>query len=200
MAGNRALTGRSKFCILYVNGEYFGIYNLMEKTNEQLYADLLGVSRESVEVIESPATKNDSVYNELFAYLKNTDLCDPVNYKHAQELVDIDNVIDWIILEGYCANTDLTYGNVRYAHSTEGDGKWRLMFYDLDATFWDKEQAFVNMFDGMALYSRQVGVFLVNPLLRNPDFKDRLLRRSAELLDTVLSGENVMAEFDRLAV
>jgi len=51
----------------------------------------------------------------------------------------------------------------------------------------------------MALYSRQVGVFLVNPLLRNPDFKDRLLRRSAELLDTVLSTESVLAEIDRLA-
>lgn len=199
MAGNRALTGRSKFCILYVNGEYFGIYNLMEKTNEQLYADLLGVSRESVEVIESPATKNDSVYNELFAYMKNTDLCDPVNYKHAQELVDIDNVIDWIILEGYCANTDLTYGNVRYARSTEGDGKWRLMFYDLDATFWESGRAFVNMFDGTALFSRQVGVNIVAPLLRNPDFRARLLERTSELFGSVLSGESVMAEIERLA-
>lgn len=199
MAGNRAVTGRSKFCILYVNGEYLGIYNLMEKTNEQLYADAMGVSKESVEVIESMAPGTSSIYQDVFLYFKNHDLSVPEYYEQAQKLVDIDSIIDWIVLEGYCANTDLTYGNVRYAHSTEGDGKWRLMFYDLDATFWDKEKAFVNMFDGMALYSRQVGIFLVNPLLRSPDFRDRLLRRSAELLDTVLSTESVLAEIDRLA-
>ena len=199
MAGNRTVTGRSKFCILYVNGEYLGIYNLMEKTNEQLYADVMGVSRESVEVIESQAPGTSSIYEDVFLYFKNHDLSVPEYYEQAQKLVDIDSIIDWIVLEGYCANTDLTYGNVRYAHSTEGDGKWRLMFYDLDATFWDKEQAFVNMFDGLALYSRQVGVYLVNPLLRNPDFRDRLLRRAAELFDTVLSTESVMAEIDRLA-
>ena len=198
-AGNRAVTGRSKFCVLYVNGEYLGIYNLMEKTNEQLYADTLGVSADSVEVIESMAPDNSSIARDVFDYCKTHDLSVPEYYEHIQSLVDIDSVIDWIALEGYCANTDLTYGNVRYAHSTEGDGKWRLMFYDLDATFWDRTVAYTNMFDGLALYSRQVGSCLIRPLLQNPDFRDRMLRRFGELFDTVLSGENVMAEFDRLA-
>ncbi len=198
-AGNRAVTGRSKFCVLYVNGEYLGIYNLMEKTNEQLYADAMGVSTESVEVIESMAPDTSSIARDVFSFCKTHDLSVPENYEHVQSLVDIDSVIDWIALEGYCANTDLTFGNVRYARSTEGDGKWRLMFYDLDATFWDRTVAYTNMFDGMALYSRQVGASLIRPLLQNPDFRDRMLRRFAELFDTVLSGENVMAEFDRLA-
>ena len=198
-AGNHAVTGRSKFCVLYLNGEYMGIYNLMEKTNEQLYADVMGVSRESVEVIESQAPGTSSIYNDVFLYCMNHDLSVPENYEHVKELVDVDSVIDWIALEGYCANTDLTFGNVRYAHSTEGDGKWRLMFYDLDATFWDSTVAYANMFDGLALYSRQVGNYLIRPLLRNPDFRDRLLSRTGELLKTVLSAENVTAEFDRLA-
>ncbi len=198
-AGNRAVTGRSKFCVLYINGEYMGIYNLMEKTNEQLYADVMGVSRESVEVIESQASGRDTIYKELFNFCTTHNLADPENYEQVQKLVDIDSVIDWIVLEGYCANTDLTFGNVRYAHSTEGDGKWRLMFYDLDATFWDSTVAFTNMFDGIALYSRQVGNLLIRPLLQNPDFKDRMLRRTAELLSTVLSAENVTAEIHRLA-
>ncbi len=198
-AGNRTITGRSKFCILYVNGEYLGIYNLMEKTNEQLYADVLGVSRDSVEVIESQAPGTSSIYQDLFLYCKNHDLSVPEYYEHVQELVDIDSVIDWIALQGYCANTDLTIGNVRYAHSTEGDAKWRLMFYDLDAAFWDSTRSYTNMFDGDALYVRQVGSMLIGPLLRNPDFRERMLRRIGELFETVLSTENVTAEFERLA-
>lgn len=198
-AGNRAVTGRSRFCVLYLNGRYWGIYNLMEKTNEQLYADLMGVSRDSVEVIESQATSYQSVYRELFRYCAENDLSVPENYEHVQTLVDIDSVIDWVALEGYAANTDLTYGNVRYVRSTEGDGKWRLMFYDLDAAFWDREKTFVNMLSPAALTSRQVSYCLVRPLLQNPDFRDRMLRRFAELLNGVLSEENVTAEIRRLA-
>ena len=198
-AGNRTVTGRSRFCVLYVNGEYLGIYNLMEKTNEQLYADAMGVSRDSVEVIESQASGTSSIYQDVFLYCRNHDLTVPEYYEHVEELVDFDSVIDWVVLQGYCANTDLTIGNVRYAHSTEGDAKWRLMFYDLDAAFWDSSKSFVNMFDGEALYVRQVGNFLIAPLLRNPDFRDRLLRRAGALFETVLSTENVTAEFERLA-
>ena len=198
-AGNRAVTGRSKFCMLYVNGEYLGIYNLMEKTNEQLYADVMGVSRDSVEVIEAGAAPNDSIYKELFTYCTTHDLSVAENYEHVQELLDIDSLIDWIAIEGFSANTDLSNGNLRYARSSEGDGKWRLMFYDLDATFWDSATAYNNMFDNFPLYMRQVGSQLIVPLLRNPDFKDRMLRRMGELLNGVLSDENVLAEIDRLA-
>lgn len=196
-AENRAVTGRSKLCVLYINGSYWGIYNLMEKTNERFYADLLGVSKQSVEVIESPADRDDSVYG-LFDYLRGHDLSLPENYEQAQTLLDIDNVIDWVILEGYTGNTDLTYGNVRYARSSEGDGKWRLMFYDLDATFWDDEVCFRNMLLPGNLQTRQVSACVVRPLLESPAFRDRLLRRAAELFGGVLSQENVLGEFDRL--
>ena len=197
-AGNRAVTGRSKFCILYANGEYMGIYNLMEKTNEQLYADLMGVSRDSVEVIEAGAAPNDSIYKELFTYCTTHDLSVAENYEHVQELLDIDSLIDWIVLEGFSANTDLSNGNLRYARSSEGDGKWRLMLYDLDASFWDSATAYTNIFDNYPLYMRQVGSKLIVPLLRSPAFKDRMLRRMGELLNGVLSDENVLAEIDRL--
>ncbi len=196
-AGNRAVTGRSKFCVLYINGEYWGVYNLMEKTNEQFYADLMGVSKQSVEVIESQAQMYDSVF-ELFDYLTQHDLSLPEHYEQAQTMVDVDSVIDWCILEGYTGNTDLTYGNVRYAHSTEGDGKWRLVFYDLDATFWESEVCFRNMFALPELETRQVSGKIVRPLLESPAFRDRLLRRAAELFGGVLSSENVQKEFDRL--
>ena len=45
---------RSIFCVLYVNGEYSGIYTLKEKANKYLYAAVAGVDPDSVEVIEAP--------------------------------------------------------------------------------------------------------------------------------------------------
>ena len=57
---------------------------------------------------------------------------DPANYDYFCRRLDVNSMIDWFLLEGYCANSDLTYGNLRYVRSTEGDGKWRFMMYDTD--------------------------------------------------------------------
>ena len=197
-AGNRALTTRSKFCILYINGRYWGVYNLMEKTNEEFYSNLMNVSKESVEVIEAPAATDSSLYRELFDVLRSMDLSVPENYGRAKTLVDVESVIDWIVIEGYCANTDLTFGNLRYARSSEGDGKWRLMLYDLDATFLEPEACFSNMLSQSKLTSRQVSAQLVRPLLDSPEFREQLLTRAGQLLGGVLSSGNVTNEYNRL--
>ena len=105
--------------------------------------------------------------------------------------------IDWLILEGCFANDDLTYSNVRYCRSTEGDGKWHLMFYDLDSCFYYSENCFTNLFAPWSLQSRQVGQ-LADALLRNPEFRADLLSRAGELIPTALSNERILEEIDRL--
>ena len=109
----------------------------------------------------------------------------------------MDSLIDWLILEGYCANTDVSSGNVRYCRSTENDGKWRMMFYDLDATFSEPVSVYLNLMSQYAQENRQVSTFVV-PLMANEEFKDRFLTRAAELMGSVLTVENVFAETDRL--
>ncbi len=55
-------TQRSRYCVLYVNGEYRGIYTLMEKVDKQHYASLMGVSRESVTVMKAWANPGTEYY------------------------------------------------------------------------------------------------------------------------------------------
>ena len=110
----------------------------------------------------------------------------------------MDSLIDWLIVEGVCANRDLSVGNLRYCRSLENDGRWRLMFYDLDASFHSETQNFYNVIHSYPLNYRQYGT-LVNTLLVNEDFVDRFLTRVAELLETELSNESILAEIDRLS-
>ena len=190
------VTQRSKYCILYVDGEYRGIYNLMEKANEQHYANLAGVSRESVTVEEAIFSNDSLLYKEVFRFCQENDMSKPENYEYICSVLDIDSLIDWIILEGFCANTDLHSGNVRYCRSMENDGKWRMMFYDLDASFVSYALNFNNV---LAEFPERRYSALIQPLLDNAEFKDKLLSRTAELLSTTLSTENVLAEIDRLS-
>ena len=196
-ATDKVVNQRSRYCVLYINGVYSGIYSLKEKTNEQLYASLAGVSRESVTVMEADVPLDSEFYHEVVEFCRFNDMSLPENYQHFCDIFDVDSLIDWLILEGYCANTDVSSGNVRYCRSTENDGKWRMMFYDLDATFSEPASVYLNLMSQYAKENRQVSNFIV-PLMANQEFKDRFLTRAAELLGSVLTVENVFAETDRL--
>lgn len=196
-ATDKVINQRSIYCILYINGEYSGIYTLKEKANEQLYASIAGVSRDSVEVLEASVSQGSDFFHEVVEFCRFNDMSLEENYRRFCDMFDIDSVIDWLILEGYCANTDLSSGNLRYCRSTENDGKWRLMFYDLDASFSTPASVFMNVLSDYARDNRQFAAFMV-PLMDNAEFKDRFLSRAAELMGSVLTVENVMAEIDRL--
>ena len=187
-------TQRNIYCVLYVNGEYNGIYALMEKLNEQYYARFMDVSTDSVTVMKAWAPTDSEYYEQVIRFAQNNDLTTAEAYSEFCEIVDIDCLIDWMIIEGYSANTDLSTSNLRYAHSTEGDGKWRFMLYDLDATLTAPACIFANV---LKPASTQSAAF-ITPLLKNSEFRDRFLTRAAEVLSTTLSNENVDAEIVRL--
>ena len=197
-ASDNIIGSRSRYCVLFINGNYSGIYALSEKMNEQHYAHLAGVDRNSVVTYDAEVPRNSDLYLDVFQFAAQNDMTDPENYAHLESLIDLDNVIDWVFLEGFFANNDLTYGNLRFCRSSEDDGRWRLMFYDLDATLF---KPYLN--HSILLHRNAVQCPLVSGLFvdlwSNEDFQDRFLSRAAELLKGPLSNASVLAEIDRLA-
>ena len=196
-ATDAVLVQRFQYGVLYINGKYSGIYALEEKANEQMFADHNGVSRESVTVCEPPFSENDEIYEQLLLPCLSTDMSVEANYRALSDKLDMDSLIDWVILEGWSANKDLTSGNLRFGRSSEGDGKWHLILYDLDATLSDPYMCF-DLLSPASLNLRQIGTIL-SALLENADFRTRLLQRAAELLSGPLSNEALLAEIDLLA-
>jgi len=188
---------RSIFCVLYVNGEYSGIYTLKEKANKYLYAAVAGVDPDSVEVIEAPAGYDTEFYNQVISFAYMNDMSLDENYEHLASLIDMDSLIDWLIMEGFCANTDVTSGNLRYCRSDQADGKWHFMFYDLDATFATPGAMYANLMSGYGVEHIQVSSLAV-PLMQNAGFKDRFLTRAAELLSDKLSNRAVINEINAM--
>ena len=188
---------RSIFCVLYVNGEYSGIYTLKEKANKYLYAAVAGVDPDSVEVIEAPAGYGTEFYDQIIRFAYMNDMSLDENYEHLASLMDMDGLIDWLIMEGFCANTDVTSGNLRYCRSDQADGKWHFMFYDLDATFATPGAMYANLLSEYGVDHIQVSSLAV-PLMQNAEFKDRFLTRAAELLGDKLSNEAVINEINAM--
>ena len=191
--GDNVPTQESRYCILYLNGSYRGIYCIKEDISRQYYASHKGVSKDEVIVQRSPAALDSLIYQEVYNYIRDNDMSIDENYDHICSVIDIDSVIDWFILEGYCANSDIN-GNMRYFKTI--DGKWQIVFYDLDWTF----NLTGNCFYNITSYDRNLQVTqLINNLIKNAKFRDRLLTRYAEVISTTLSNEHVLAKIDELA-
>ncbi len=195
---DKVMALRNRYCVLYIDGKYRGIYALMEKSNEQHYASLAGVSRKSVTVLEATVSQNSSLWKDVFTFCIYSDLADPANYERLCQMVDMDSLIDWLVLEGFMGNGDLTSGNLRYCRSTENDGRWRLMFYDLDSCFYSEEHLYYDLLSDFWLGRRQLS-YMVLPLMKNAEFKDAFLTRAGEALNSVFTEENLCAQIDRLA-
>lgn len=191
--GDNVPTQNSKYCILYLNGSYYGIYCLKEDFSKQYYASHKGVNKSDVTMLKSPVALSSPVYQEVFQFCRDNDMSLDENYDHICSVLDIDNVVDWFLIEGYIANSDVN-GNMRYFKLNDG-GKWQIAFYDLDWTFNYASNCFTNITDS----NREVQVSqLINRLLTNARFREQLLSRYSELVSTTLSNEHVLAKIDEL--
>ncbi|MDD4164498.1 MAG: CotH kinase family protein [Eubacteriales bacterium] len=183
--------------ILYLNGEYWGIYYIREKINENYIAGNYNISEESV--ILSVANGNSSAeYKELISYVSRYNLADEEHYNYVASKIDIENYIDYICAEMYVANTD--NGNIRFFKSSELDGKWRWIFYDLDWAFLDfrHNSIFEHLNPEGTGAMNAFSTRLINSLLKNQNFKEQFLTRMAWQMQNIWTNEKVLGRINEL--
>jgi len=193
-ASDSLLTQKHRYCVLYLNGEYFGIYSIKEHFSEDYYAAHAGVSPESVHVLRTTrvAESGTDLYPTM-TYAIGNDMTQDEHFQYVADRVDLESLADWLIFQTYCGNSDIL-NNCRYIRSSEGDNKWHYAFYDLDWTF--------LVHGNLTRSSLKAGTqfaMLPRAVLRNPGFRDYFLQRLAYQLSTTLKAENVIARMDELA-
>ena len=194
--GTTALYAQAiKPCVLYLGGEYWGIYYLRERFSDEYVESHTGVSAESVNLLYSNGgVQNGSSkdYNALLSYVKTHDMSKTEHYDYLCEKVDINSLMDWYICRSYMGDKDLA--NIRYFNSSESDGKWRWMYFDLDWALFHT--------DDRPLHSTLLDNGkhpLILAALESKKGREAFLRRYAELMDTVLNEEYIIGVIDSLA-
>lgn len=184
------LAQRDKFCILYINGEYYGIYCMKEAFGETYYAQNKNVSADSVTIVQAPVPALSEIY-KLMDFCIHNDMSDPDNYAYVCSQVDIDSLIDWMIIEAYSTNGDIQQ-NLRYFRSTENGNKWQYALYDLDWTFYEHTEFYHLLSPKQSLQHQGIS----RSLASNSEFRMKLIQRTSELMATTLSDEHVLARID----
>lgn len=191
-ASEALLTQRSRFCVLYVNGAYWGVYSLKEAFGTEWYANRQNVSEESCRIVRvvDVTTEAPDLF-ELMSWSNRTDLSDDESFALAAARVDTESLTDWIIFQSYSSNADIR-NNIRYANSSEGDGKWRYCYYDQDWSMRTHDCVY-----GVLKNEKQYSM-LPRAMLRNGSYADAFAERLCLLLRTTLSDAHVLERIDEL--
>lgn len=187
------LTLDAKFVILYVNGRYKGIYNLREAYSEKYVANHTGSDEEACRIVRAQDIVNDyGGITEIYNYICNNDLSDPDKYQYAADRFDMQSLAQWMLLEGYCNNNDPT-GNIRYCVGNKPDGKWRVMFFDLDQSMNNKNAFIYNLYGEPCFMSN-----ILLSVRRSESFRTLVLETAAQLRANGLNYQLFLDLFDKM--
>ena len=138
-------TQSQQLCVLFINGEYWGIYELVERYNEEYLYSHYGL-RECNKplLIKSGYSENEDArveYNRLVDWIKRTEFSREEAYEALCAKTDVLSLVQLYAANIYLANLDFGNNNIAcWTALDSGDNqyvKWKWMMYDCDTTFND---------------------------------------------------------------
>lgn len=188
---------------LFLNGMYWGIYNIAERVDDQFGKDHLGGTKSDIDVIKIEedggnhleATEgNLDGWNEMVQTVAQA--ADDSYYEKLDTLLDIGNFIDYILINQYAGNTDWDHHNWYAIRRRGADSEgFRFLCWDSEMILDSPTENVLKKNNGKKY---PTGIF--NNLMQNHHFAVRYQRRAKELLtDEGLLGEaSVVQVWDSL--
>ncbi|MCQ2407864.1 MAG: CotH kinase family protein [Oscillospiraceae bacterium] len=145
MVEDRAFgTQKQTECVVFIDGEFWGTYNIVEKIGKEYIADHYKVKEDSVcmiktDELEDGTSQGFADYEALKALANSGNFGDAAFYESFCKLVDIDSYTQYMAAEFFIGNSD--FGDNNYAlWKTESvddtkqyaDGKWRFLMFDTE--------------------------------------------------------------------
>ena len=192
----------SRPCVVYINGEYWGLYTIREKVNEDYLASHHGVDPNQVDMLVyngTVMTGSNEAYTALVDFAATHDLRIQENYDYVASQVDIENLIDYLVIQSYFGNTDS--GNIKFWRD-QNNGKWRWFLYDMDwalfmSTYeWNNIAQIFNP-DGMG-FDDWIDTTLHVSLIKNAQFRQEFIERYAFYMNTYFTPERLLPIYDAM--
>jgi len=215
----------STFVLLFVNGAYWGVYDLRERVDDNDYTEFYyGQERKfrgSDEYIQFLKTwgstqaqyGNQRAINDwtsLVSFINQNDMGNEANYSIVNNQLNIESLIDYVVINSFVVSRDwLNYntGWWRGLNTTANAQKWRYILWDMDAGLGH----FIN-YTGMPNVSAtappcqvdnlNVGNGHIQSLKKlideNTEVREMYINRYADLLNTHFSCSNLLYVLDSM--
>ena len=187
-------------CLAFINGEFWGLYEIRDMQDAEAIADRFGLKEEDLIVVRNQELIAGSapdevvekgIHEQLISEISAQDAGTPQGYEAISELMDVENYTTWIAANAYLNNTGTDHGNnctiwrtAEKGNDGYEDGRWRWVFQDLDMSCYSYEGA-----EQMILSLSEDVIF--QTLWKSEAFRTRFLTRIMDLANVELTTEYV---------
>lgn len=213
-------------CVLYVNGQYWGVYETREKVDDndftEYYYNQDEKYKSSPEYIQflktwggtweefgAPNAQND--WNALVNFITSNNMAVQANFDYVDSLYNWKSLVDYFCLNSYIVNKDWLNWNTSWWRGLNPNGdkkKWRYTLWDMDAVFGH----YVN-YTGIPDTSPNADpcdaenlpdpggeghTVIMQELMDNPIFEQYYISRYIDLGNTVFSCDYMIPMLDSL--
>lgn len=197
--------------LVYLNSEFWGLYNLREKVNEHFIASHHPVDQDEIDLIEAQTANEGTTinYDELINYVSESDMTDPVVFDNLSKWIDIDNHINYNVAQIFIDNRDWPGNNIKYWRPQLDDGKWRWILYDTDFGFGIPWTGGVYNFntldfaveaDGPNWPNPPWSTFLFRKLLENSNYQKRFINIFCDRFNSIFNSDHMINRLDSMAL
>ena len=134
-------------CVLYVNGQYWGVYEIREKVDDHDFTNYYADQDEyNVQYLKTwggtwqeygaPNALTD--WNALRNYIASNNMGNAANFTYVDGQLNWESLVDYFVINSYIVNQDWLNWNTSWWRGLNplGDKKrWRYTLWDMDASF-----------------------------------------------------------------
>ena len=186
--------------VVYLNGEYFGVYELREKTKAEYFEgnygndpdslDLLSVSYFYAPSVLRISQGSDTGFYNMRDFVTSYPPANSDYFDKCHEKIDLYSFADYISAENWFANFDWIYNNMKVYRTRTKGNRWRFNLQDMEIGLgiWGNFDS--NLFDYLRtqnLPNPYTEIF--NGLMANNDFHDYFINRYADLMNTTFQED-----------
>ena len=214
---------KTRNCILYINGQYWGVYEIREKVDDtdytKYYFDQPAGNVDFIktwggtwtELAAAPGFNPQTQWGNFVNFVTTNNMATPANYDYVLTQFNTMSLIDYFILNSYTLCTDWLNWNTAWWKGTNPNGdakRWRYALWDNDNTFGHganytgvgstQPTSDPCQVEGQGDVGGQGHIPVLNALFDNPDFFADYIQRYAELSNTIFSCDRMIEVLDSM--
>lgn len=184
--------------IVYINGKYNGMLNIRERSNaDNIYTNYDGL--EDIDMVENWTELKEGSIDSFYQFYDffHESLHSLEEYS---QILDIEEFINYMIMEIYYNNMDFPHNNVMQWRPREEGGRWRFVAKDLDITLgmYDNPYTFETFrwyydpdYSDIYRYNKPEYTIYFRQLMENEDFRRLFLDHMAVYMGDFLNYDHV---------
>jgi hypothetical protein len=190
---------------VYINGAYFGLYELREKFNQEYFEQHDNATRDSIELLSLSYWYNlvlravegdvDNFWSD-YSNFNALDPSSPTYWQDADQYFDLKHYTDYIIAESWMGNVDWPGNNIKIYRSDASQKRWRFALIDLELSM--QPNGWTNCTDNHIAY--MMGQSEDNPYINiwkqsieNLAYRNYFINRFADQMNTSYRQEQLLA-------